>query len=103
MVGLRINTAGGVGRDTGNVHARRKFAAGLLCLNQLSWQPGGLLEASCSAFATSAAGGTDPVVADTVAAPTVPVNTERLVLTGLTIGALSFTRVSSFAVGIGHR
>ena len=100
VIGAKIN-ATGPGYDATAVHASRKCLNGLVMLAGLSWKPGDVVEASCEAFLTGTAGGTNPVVTATVAAPTIPVNTEQLVLSSIT--GIPSTRILSLDVAISHQ
>lgn len=102
LLGLKLNTAG-PGYASGSVHARRKGASGHLYLDGLTWSPGDVARMRASAFFTSSGGSTDPITTDTTTAPTLPVNTEQMVLTSLTIASTAATRVQSFDLAIDHR
>lgn len=102
LIGGQIN-ASGPGYAAGTVHARRKMASGQLYLAGLDWSPGDVLVATAEAFGIAAAGGTDPVTSDTIAAPTIPVNTEQLVLSSLTLGGLTIPRCASYSVQVQHQ
>lgn len=99
-IGAKIN-ATGPGYDATTVHASRKCLNGLLVLAGLSWKPGDVVEATCEAYTTSTAGGTNPIVTATVAAPTIPVNTEQLVLSS--VSGIPSTRIASLDVSITHQ
>jgi len=102
MLGAEGDTAPGL--LAGTTHARRRFVSGLVMLDKISWRSGGLAEASCSAFAQAAAGGTDPVTRALTTAPTIPLNTERLVLSGATInGAHALRKLQSLDVDLAHQ
>jgi hypothetical protein len=102
MIGAEGDTAPGLA--SGSVHARRKFLNGLLMLDGISWRQDSLAIARCSVFAKAAAGGTDPVTRTAVAAPTIPVNTERLVLIAATInGVNALPKLQSADLTIDHK
>lgn len=100
LLGLKIN-ATGPGYDATSVHASRKCLNGLLMLADLSWKPGEVLTATAEAYLIATVGSTNPVVASTIALPTVPVNTEQLVLS--TISGIPSTRIASWDVSISHQ
>lgn len=102
LLGLKANTAG-PGYASGSVHARRKGAVGQLFLGGLSWSPANELRARANAYFVSSDGTTDPCPADTTTAPTIPVNTERLVLSTLTLAGDAVTACSSFDLTIDHK
>lgn len=100
LLGLKINPTG-PGYDATAVHASRKCLNGLLMLSGLSWKPGEVLSASVDAYLLATAGGTNPVVASTVALPSIPVNTEQLVLSS--ISGIPSTRIAAWDVAIAHQ
>lgn len=102
MIGNKIDSAG-PGPASGSVHAQRAFVSGLLALDSVSWSPGSVATATASAYATSSAGGTDPVVSTNVAAGTVSTNTERLVLSAATINGTAVPQIASVSVSIAHQ
>lgn len=102
LFGLRLN-ASGPGYASGSVHAKRQMTAGGLYLSGLSWSPADVLRASADVFGTSSNGTTSPVTPSTVAAPTLPLNTEQLVLESLTVGGEAVTRARSYDVAIDHK
>lgn len=102
MIGNKI-AATGPGPAASTVHAQRAFLAGLLVLDGISWSPGGVASASASAYATTSAGGTDPVVSTNVAAGTPAVNVERHVLSVCTINGTAVPQVSSLSIQITHQ
>jgi hypothetical protein len=102
MLGAEGDTAPGLA--SGSVHARRRFLNGLVLLDKISYRPDSIAEASCSAYAKAAAGGTDPVTRTDAAAPTIPLNTERLVLTAATInGTSALRKLQSLDIDIAHQ
>lgn len=102
LYGPKIN-ATGPGYDSGSVHKTLTAANGMVFLDRVSWSPGGVAEASASVYITSTAGGTDPVTASTAALPTLPVNTEQMVLSTLTLNGTAVTRCASVEVSLSHR
>lgn len=102
LIGTKINTTG-PGYDTAAVHASRKGVAGMIFLSGIRWSPGQIAEAMCDVFWTTAAGGTDPVVPASIALPTIPVNTEQLVLSTCTVPAGALSRIQSLDLSIAHQ
>lgn len=102
LIGTKINTAG-PGYDATAVHASRKGVAGMVFLSGIRWSPGQIAEAMCDVLWTTAAGGTDPVVIATVALPTIPVNTEQLVLSTCTVPAGVLSRITSLDLAVTHQ
>lgn len=102
MLGAESDTAPGLA--SGSVHARRRFLNGLVMLDKISYRPDSIAEASCSAYAKAAAGGTDPVTRTATTAPTIPLNTERLVLIAATInGANALRMLQSLDIDFAHQ
>lgn len=102
MYGPKIN-ASGPGYDSGSTHKTCTALNGMMLLDRVSWSPGQVAEASASVYITSTAGGTDPITVSTAAMPTLPVNTEQMVLSTCTINGTAVSRVASLEVSIGHR
>lgn len=102
MYGPKISTTG-PGYDGSTVHKTCTAANGMLFLDRVSWSPGQVAEATASVFFTSSSGSTNPVADSTAALPTLPVNTEQMVLSSLTINATSVSRCASLEVAIAHR
>lgn len=100
LIGPKIN-ATTPGYDATAVHASRKGLSGLIMLAGLSWRPGDVVEATVEAFWTTSAGGTDPITSAAVALPTIPVNTEQLVLSS--VSGIPSTRIASLDVAITHQ
>jgi len=100
LIGAKINSAG-PGYDATSVHASRKGLRGLLMLSGLSWRPGDVAEATAEVFFFSAAGGTDSLTASTVATPTIPVNTEQLVLSS--VSGIPSSRITAWDLVITHQ
>jgi len=102
LIGGQIATAvpGYLGTTS---HARRQAISGHVYLAGLDWSPGDVLVSTAEAFAIAANGTTDPFPATIVALPTVPVNTEQLVLSSLTLGGLAITRCASYSVQVTHQ
>lgn len=100
LIGAKINTAGPGYLGT-STHASRKGARGLLMFSGLSWKPGDVAEATAEVFFYSAAGGTDSIVSASVAAPTIPVNTEQLVLSS--VSGIPSSKILSWDLAIAHQ
>jgi hypothetical protein len=91
------------GYKTGTVHGSRKMVRGQLMIDSLRWQSGGTLEASATVFGLSADGTTDPVAVSTIALPALPVATEQLVLSAITLNGVSIPKVRSVEITYGHK
>ncbi len=102
LFGGKINTAA-PGYAGSTVHARRKFAAGDLYLKKVSWRSNDGASAELEAFALASAGGTDPVDDSNAALPTLPVNTEQMDLSSITIGGGALGDVTSLDLDITHQ
>lgn len=104
LIAGKINPSG-PGYEAGSVHARRRYLNGLLMIKGISWRPGDVAEMAAEAFFTAAAGSTDPLTADAIALPTIPVGTEQLVLSSITMpgGTISATRVMGYDLSINHQ
>lgn len=100
LIGAQIGT-NVPGYASGTVHARRQGLNGLVALSGLSWRPRDVVEATVDAYWIAAAGGTNPVPPTTIALPTIPVNTEQLVLTG--VSGIPATRITSLDLSITHQ
>jgi hypothetical protein len=102
LFGAAINTAG-PGYLGSSVHAKRQMLNGGMFLRRVSWSPGDIARAEVDVYGLSSNGTTNPVTASTAALPTIPTNTEQLVLASVVLNALSLTNVSSFDCSITHQ
>jgi hypothetical protein len=100
LIGAKIN-ASTPGYDGASVHASRKGALGLIMLSSLTWRPGDVAEATCDAYWRTASGATDPILPATVALPSIPINTEQLVLSS--VSTVPAGKILSLDIGIAHQ
>lgn len=77
---------------------------GFVFLERVSWSVGSIAEAEVSVYFKTSSGGTSPVtIATNATLPTVPNNTEQLVLTACTLNSVSQTSLLSAEVTISPR
>lgn len=102
LIGGKIATAapGYLGTST---HASRKMASGDAYLRRVSWTPGDVARAEMEVFGIGATGSTDPAASATVALPTLPTNTEQMVLSGLSLNGFAPTEIASLDIQITHQ
>jgi hypothetical protein len=103
MYGGQLLTTGPGYQGNGN-HLSLTALNGQVFLSSVTWSPGSVAKATADCYFRSTAGGTDPVTAASNAnLPTLSVNTEQLVLSALTLGGSSVTRVANLSININHQ
>lgn len=101
-IGAKINTVGPGYLGT-STHASRKMISGGLVLTGLSWTPGDVARVTLEAFGVSANGTTAAMSNAEIAAPTLAVNTEQLVVSGISLAGVAITRAASVDLSITHQ
>ena len=105
LIGAKIGSNVPGYDPTASVHARRQHLSGMAMVSGISWRPGDVAEMSMEAFFTATTGSTDPTVITPITLPAIPVGTEQLVLSAITMpgGTISAARCVSYDLSINHQ
>jgi hypothetical protein len=101
-IGAKINSSA-PGYSGSSDHASRKMTSGAIVLSALDWSPGDVVRVTLEAFGISANGTTPAMASSTIAAPTLALNTQQLVVSAVTVTGTTLTRVASVNLSVGHQ